>query len=132
MQLPQQQQQPSHTAHDPTPHLTSADSTAGGLDPAAAAAAGAAAAANGHVMSVEVADAAKQQGPPAEQQQGQQQPAVVVVPACGADCQHTLTQGWCHSQVGSPSCGRSVVCISIRSHTATDANTVSTQLCVLA
>jgi hypothetical protein len=100
MQLPQQQQQqvdasgsswqPSHTAHEPTPHLASADSTATGRG-----------ATGGHVMSVEAAGAVKQQG------QQQQQPAAVVVPACGADCQHTLTQGWCHSQVGLPSCDHS-------------------------
>lgn len=97
VQAPQQQRQqqqvvasgsswqPSHTAHAAAAHLASADSTAG--DAVAAAA--------GHVISVEAAGAAKQQG-----HQGQHHQAAVVVPACGADCQHTFTQGWCHSQVG--------------------------------
>lgn len=103
MQLPQQQQQqqvdasgsswqPSHTAHEAAAHLASADNTAGGR-----------AATGGHVMSVEAAGAAKQQG--------QQHQAAVVVPACGSHCQHTLTQRWCHSQVGLSSFDASVLSV---------------------
>lgn len=75
---------------DPLLHLSSDDSQVGGDD------------ARGNLESVEAAGAAKQQ----QQQQrvhtqAQAQQAPVVVPACGPECTHTHSNGWCHSQVGA-------------------------------
>lgn len=66
-------------------HVHSDDSTAGGDQQARM------------LLSVEAAGAAKQQQRPV---QALEPGAPVVVPACGAECTHVLSQGWCHSQVG--------------------------------
>jgi hypothetical protein len=68
-------------------HLNSDDSQVGGED------------AHGNLESVEAAGAAKQQRHVQAQAQAQQAP--VVVPACGPECTHTHSNGWCHSQVGA-------------------------------
>lgn len=73
-------------------HLNSDDSAVGGDD--------------AHVESVEAAGAAKQQ----QQQRHmhmQAQQAPVVVPACGPECTHTHSNGWCHAQVGAVGAHRS-------------------------
>jgi hypothetical protein len=67
-------------------HVHSDDSTAGGDQQAPR-----------MLLSVEAAGAAKQQQRPV---QALEPGAPVVVPACGAECTHVLSQGWCHSQVG--------------------------------
>lgn len=70
-------------------HLHSDDSAVGGGN------------LGGHVECAEAAGAVKQQQQQGSLRHSQQQQQPVVVPACGPECAHTHSNGWCHSQVGS-------------------------------
>lgn len=122
LQAQQQQQQPQrpgevaasswqlsdHTAVQDAAavHLPSDDSVAGeGADTAAPVSNNKAHASTGRVEAAGAAQVQQQQQQGVHPQPQQQSSSSVVVPACGPDCAHVLSQGWCHSQVGAGSVG---------------------------